>query len=452
MLQPKKILIIGGNAAGPSAAAKAKRVNPDAEVILFEAGEYISTGTCELPYLLSGDISDYNKIIFFTPDTFYKEKGVRVFINHVVKGIDSKRKELSVINKLTNSVAEFEYDKLILATGSISNELWQLPFSLENVFSLKSVSDYIKIKNSITSNNIEKVLVIGSGYIGLEVADALNHSGKEVTILEREENPLPQSDKEIQQIVRDLIEENKIKYLSGEENTNFIIRDNKLKQLKYNGRFIDFDIVIVAIGVSPNNSLAEDIGLRVGFSGGIITDSRQKSSNPDIYAAGDNVEIKNFVTKQNDYIPLATHAHKLGHIAGNNAAGGNEIAEPTLLNATFKFAGKFIAQVGLNEKQAEEYSFNSKSVLAVSFNKVKVMPNSEKVFGKIIFDKNTQQILGASFVGQEEVSGYADIIATMILNKIPAMNLANTNYNYTPPLSPFVNLLSVLGRKIKENY
>lgn len=452
MLQPKRILIIGGNAAGPSAAAKAKRVNPDAEVILFEAGEFISTGTCELPYLISGEISNYNNIVFYTPESFHTEKGVRVFINHVVKGIDTRLKEISVMNKLTNSVSQFEFDKLILTTGSKANELMQLPFSLDNVFSLKSVSDYIKIKNTINNNDVKKVLVVGSGYIGLEVADALTKSAIDVSILEREENPLPQSDKEVQILIKDLIENSKIHFLSTDENTNYITRDNKFKQLKYNGRFIDFDLAIVAIGVSPNNSLAENIGLRLGSSGGIITDSRQKSSNPDIFAAGDNVEIKNFITRQNDYIPLATHAHKLGHIAGENAAGGHEIADPMLFNSTFKFAGKFIAQVGLNEKQAKGYSFYARSVAAVRSNKVKVMPNSEKVFGKIIYDNNTHLILGASFVGQEEVSGYSDIVATMIMNKIPAKNLANTNYNYTPPLSPFVNLLSVLGRKIKENY
>jgi NADPH-dependent 2,4-dienoyl-CoA reductase/sulfur reductase-like enzyme len=450
MHQPKKIIVIGGNAAGPSAAAKAKRVNPDIEVLLFEAGEFISTGTCELPYLFSGEIKDYSEIVFFTPESFLKEKGVEVLNNHLVKGINVKYKEISVINKKTNSLFEFEYDKLILTTGSKPNEIYDLPFTIENVFSFKSVHDYLKIKNFASTNDINNILVIGSGYIGLEVADAFNKIGLKVTILEKELHPMPNGDEEVQLLIHDILTKNGISFLSSDEQTRYIIKNNRLNQLKWNGRFIDFDLVIVAAGVTPNNYLAEEAGLKLGFSSGLIVDSRLKTSNPDIYAAGDNIEIRNFISRQNDYIPLATHAHSYGHLAGENAAGGNKIAEPVILNSAFQLCEKFIAQVGLSEKQAKEHSVNSMFVTAVTNNKVKVMPDSGKVFGKIIFDKYTQQILGASFVGTEEVSGYADIISTMIFNKIPVKNLANVNFNYTPPLSPFVNLLSVLGRKIKE--
>jgi len=451
MYQPKRIIVIGGNAAGPSAAAKAKRVNPDAEVLLFEAGEFISTGTCELPYLFSGEIKDFNKIIFFTPETFLKEKGVQVFNNHIVKEIDIKCKGISVINKKTNSIVEFEYDKLILTTGSTPNEISDLPFTLENVFSLKSVQDYIKINSYLSSRKVQKILIVGSGYIGLEVADSLNKADYQVSILEKEQLPLPLSDKEVQFLIQDLLTKNSINFLSNDDQTKFIIGQNKLSQLKYNGLYIDFDLAIIAAGIMPNNRLATESGLKIGFHGGLIVDSKLKTSNPNIYAAGDNIEVKNFITRKNDYMPLATHAHSYGHIAGENAAGGNKIAEPVILNSAFQLCGKFISQVGLTLKQAEEFYVNSNSVSAVANNKVKVMPDSNKVFGKIIYDKYSQLILGASFVGSQEVSGYADLISIMIRNKISAMSLAETNFNYTPPLSPFVNLLSILGRKIKEN-
>ena len=167
--------------------------------------------------------------------------------------------------------------------------------------------------------------------------------------------------------------------------------------------------------------------------------------------AGDNIEIKNKITNRNDYFPLATYAHKYGHVAGENCAGGNKIAEPVILNSTFKLFNNFIAQVGLTSKQVIEHNFIAESVTAVVPNKAEVMPNSRKVFGKIIYDKNSKLILGASFVGSNEVSGYADLISSMIYNKNSALSLAKIDYNYTPPLSPFINLLSVLGRKIQEN-
>ena len=450
MYQPNKIIVIGGNAAGPSAAAKAKRINPDADVILFEAGEFISTGTCELPYLLSGDIKDYSKIVFFTPETFLKEKGVKVFTNNYVKFIDTKRKKIEVICKKTNTSSEFDYDKLILATGSKATEISSLPFSLENVFSFKSVKDYIQINNQISASESKNILVVGSGYIGLEVSDALNKSGYSVTLLEIEKLPMPSADFEIQNLIKNIIVKNKINFLSVDDQTRFIVKDNRFSQLKSDGRYLDFDMAIVTAGVRPNNLLAEEAKLKIGDFGGLIVDNRLKTSDPNIYAAGDNIEVKNCITKRHDYLPLATHAHTYGHIAGENAAGGNKIADPVLLNSAFKFCDNYISQVGLNQKQAEDHTFNMKFVTAVANNKVKVMPNSAKVFGKILFDKFTGLILGASFVGSDEVSGYADIIATMIHNKIPAKNLSKINFNYTPPLSPFVNLLSVLGRKIEE--
>ncbi|MCW8849916.1 MAG: FAD-dependent oxidoreductase [Melioribacteraceae bacterium] len=450
MYQPKKIIIVGGNAAGPSAAAKAKRVNPNAEVILFEAGEFISTGTCELPYLLSNDIDDYKKIIFFTAASFQKEKGVKVFNNSFVKGINRKRKTISVINKLTNLVSEFEYDKLILTTGSSAVELDTLSYSIENVFSLKSVQDYLKIKKFISSRDILNVLVIGAGYIGLEVADALNSAGYKVSLFDKSNYPLPNADVEIQGLIYDIISTSEINFLPGNAKTRFVITNNSMKEFNYNGLYLNFDLVIVAAGVKPNNWLAEEANLKMGNFGGLVVDNRLKTSDPNIFAAGDNIEVKNLISKKSDYIPLATHAHSFGHAAGENAAGGNQIVDSVLLNSTFKFCNNYIAQVGLNQKQSDESFPNSSFVTSIAQNKVKVMPNSNKVFGKIIFDNYSGLILGASFLGAEEVSGYADIIATMIQNKIPAKNLAKIKFNYTPPLSPFVNLLSILGRKIEE--
>ena len=445
-----RILVVGGNAAGPSAAAKAKRTNPDAEVIMFEAGDFISTGTCELPYLFSGEIKSHEQLVFFTAESFYRKKGVKVYTNHLVNAIDRKLKEITVLNKGTNESDQFKYDKLILATGSLARELPDLPFSLTNVFSLKSVNDYLKIKSYVESTSIKKILIVGSGYIGLELVDTLSSANYEITLLEREKLPFPAGEPEIQHIVLNHLESNNIQFLSSNEQTKYLTSNNRFNQLKHNGRFIDFDMVIVTSGVEPNTKLARDAKLEIGKLGGLVVDNRLKTSDPNIFAAGDNIEVTNIITRKPDHVPLATHAHEFGHIAGENATGGNKIVENVLPISSFKFFDRFIATVGLSEKNAKKYRFNIKSKTALALNKVKIMPDSKKVFGKIVYDNQSKMIVGASFIGGEEVSGYVDLISSMIYSKTPVNHLSKYNYNYTPPLSPFINILSVLGRKIEE--
>ncbi|PID59823.1 MAG: hypothetical protein CR986_04575 [Ignavibacteriae bacterium] len=448
MYRPNKIIVVGGNAAGPAAAAKAKRINRKAEVTLFEAGDFISTGTCELPYLFSKTIDDYSKLIFFSPEKFLKEKGVKVYTNHLVKKINRKNKELLIYDKRNDKEFYCSYDRLILTTGSKAKELPELPFSIENVFAFKAVSDYIKINKYISQNNIKNILIIGSGYIGLELSDTLTKAKFNITLLEKEELPLPSSDEEIRHLILEIIKQKEIRFLKNSSTTKFIIKNNKFFQLKNEGRYLD--LAIVAIGVKPNVELAKKSALKIGNKNGLVTCKKLKTNDPNIYAAGDNIEVKNFITGKYDYMPLATYAHKQGHIAGTNAAGGNEFIEDVVLNVTFKFFDNFVAKVGLTFEQAKQHFFNIDSVSSVTINKVKIMPCSRKVFGKIIFNKDNNLILGASFIGGEEVSGFSDIISTCIHNKIPAENLARINYNYTPTLSPFINLLSILGRKILE--
>jgi len=192
-----KIIVVGGNAAGPAAAAKAKRVNPSAQVILFEAGNFISTGTCEIPYVLSGDIKSYEDIVFNTADTFLSKKGVRVFTNHVAEEINRKSKTISVYNKLSGSHDQYPYDTLVLATGSVSKSVPGFTNDLENVFHLKSIQDLIRIRNYLELNKIKVATIIGSGYIGLEAADALVKIGLKINIIEAKTLPMPDAEAEI---------------------------------------------------------------------------------------------------------------------------------------------------------------------------------------------------------------------------------------------------------------
>lgn len=449
MIKPKKIIIVGGNAAGPAAAAKAKRINQEAEVVLFEAGEFISTGTCEIPYVLSGEIDDYKKIIFFTPEKFLEKKGVKVVINHRVEEILRKEKIIKVRDLKKDKVSELGYDKLVLATGSIAKDIEQFSSILKNVYHLKNVSDLIRIEKLVKEKSLKNVVIAGSGYIGLEAADAFHNLGINVTILERHKYPLPSAEPEVQYLVKELLKQKEISFYGSAEKLKVIASDGILKSINLDSRLLEFDIVLVAAGFLPNAELAKKCGLEIGKTGAIKVDSRLRTSCQDIYAAGDNIEVINAVTNRPDYIPLATIAHQYGHIAGENAAGGNKKAEPVVKNLAVKILDKFFVTVGLSSEEAKKENFLFEEVHEVASNLIEVMPSSQKVFGKIIYEKESKKILGASFFGGKEVSGFGDLISALIRTKQTVNVLASLNYNYTPPLSPFVNLLSVLGRKIK---
>ncbi|MCF8418846.1 MAG: FAD-dependent oxidoreductase [Melioribacteraceae bacterium] len=444
------ILVVGGNAAGPAAAAKAKRVNPDAEVILFEAGKYISTGTCELPYVLSKDIADYKDIVFFDDESFQKKKNVTVYTHSFVQSIDRRNKSILAKDLRTNKYIKFNYDKLILTTGSKSIKIPTLDENLTNVFYLKSVENLLSIQSFLNIKTVKKILIIGAGYIGLETAESFLKLGYDVTILEKFQYPMPAADPEIQRLILNQLEQKRINFIGGSSEQKFIMKDDRFSAVKIDGRIMEFDMVLVSVGFEPNNMLALSSKLELGKFGGLKIDNRLKTSDPNIYAAGDNIEVANFITGRPAYFPVATYAHSAGHIAGANSAGDNQIFNPVIKNIAVKLFDKSFAQVGLTESEAKEYCFDVKSVTALADNLVHVMPSSRKVFGKIIYDGYTKNILGASFLGGPEVTGYADLISMMIMNKISAVKLVEANYNYTPPLSPFINLLSVLGRKIKK--
>jgi len=443
----KNIIIIGGNAAGPAAAAKAKRVDPNANVIMIEAGEYISTGTCELPYVLSSDINSYKDIIFYDKEKFKEEKGVEVLTNHFVESINKKERVINILDKENARNISLPYDKLVLCTGSNSIKLEKYS-QYKNVFSLKNISDLLSINNHISNNQVKKVLVVGAGYIGIEATEALSKIGLNVTLLELEKLPFPQSELEVQNLVFECLKNNGISFYGNSKNVQIISDYDKIKSFKIDGRILEIDLVLTAIGVKPNIKLAKETGLDIGTTGAIKVNNKLRSCNSNIYAAGDNIEVINRITNRSDYIPLATIAHQTGHIAGENAAGGNLFLQPVVKNIAVKIFDYYYTQVGLTQKEAVLNNINSDQVTAVRPNLVKVMPKSRNVFGKIMYNKNSKLILGATFFGGHEVSGYANIISTFISNKIEVNKLSKINFNYTPPLSPMINLLSTLGRKI----
>ncbi len=226
-----------------------------------------------------------------------------------------------------------------------------------------------------------------------------------------------------------------------------VISGDKLIAVRIGDKFIETDMVLLSVGFEPNTFLAQSAKLELGKSGAIKVDNYLKTSDRFIYAAGDNVEFINAVTGKPDYIPLATHAYESGHIAGENAAGGNVKYEPIVKNISVKIFDKYFASVGVTSEEARKNGFEVQESFAKARNLVGVMPGSDYVFGKVLAEKGSKRIIGASFLGGKEISGYADLLSALIKLKAPASILSKINYNYTPPLSPFVNLLKIIGKK-----
>jgi NADPH-dependent 2,4-dienoyl-CoA reductase/sulfur reductase-like enzyme len=345
LLKTKKIIIIGGNAAGPSAAAKAKRTDPSADVKLFEAGNFISTGTCELPYLLAGEIKDYKGLVFFSPETFQSEKGVEVYVNHVVKSINKKKKTITVTKLEDKSVKEYEYDKLILTTGAVAKKLPVFSGEFENVLTLKSVGDYLKIKSWIEKTSVKNIVIIGAGYIGIETAESFKELGYNVAIIEKSDEPMPALDKETSLLIFDVLKKNDVKFYGGVADFSIVKNGNRITEIKFGENNIETDLILSAVGFRPNNNLGIGANLKTGGFGGLVVDKRLRTSDPDIFAAGDNIEVINKITGTPDYIPLATIAHEFGHIAGENASGGDAFSNSVVKNISVKVFDKVLSAV-----------------------------------------------------------------------------------------------------------
>lgn len=447
----RKIIVIGGSAAGPAAAAKAKRVNPQNEVILYEAGKYISIGTCEIPYVLSGEVESVEKLIFFNPETFEKEKGVKVKINHRVEFIDKHKKKIFVRDLITQKVFEDNYDKLILCTGSLKKIHPAFRNGLQNVFYLKTIDDVRAIQNFVAKNKINTALVIGASYTGLEALEFVRNIASEIYLIDISDLPLPGYDLEIRKILLDKLTEKKINFLGNVKDIKPFEKDDRVVRVKLNNEQIEVDFILISIGFEPNNSLAKSANLSLNSPcGSIKVDEKQKTSDDNIYAAGDCCGVKEFITKKTRWIPLATYAHNQGHTAGANAAGEPAVFGQVVRNAAFRFFDLNVAIVGLTNDELEDNQIKFREVSAIGNSRVRIMPGGEKHFLKIKFKPDDKRIVSANLIGGDDIVGKANLISFAIKNNIPITKFFETDFLYTPTLSPLIETLSILGKKAGE--
>ncbi|MEC6815296.1 FAD-dependent oxidoreductase [Photobacterium toruni] len=433
-----KIVIIGGVAGGASAAARARRLSETAEIIMFERGPFISFANCGLPYHISGDIKDRNKLLLQTPESFLARFNVDVRTMSEVISIDRKNKTVTVHTLLDDTQYTESYDFLLLSPGA--NPIIPPIAGINNplTYSLRNIMDMDRIIQTIENNQINHATVVGGGFIGLEMMEAFHQRGIKTTLLERSDQVMMPVDREMAGFAHAEIREKGIDLrlntaltavqFSAETKIN-----GDLTLSLSNGDSLQTDMLIMAIGVSPETQLAKDAGLDIGLIGGIKTNAQMQTSDPAIFAVGDAIEETDFVTQQQTVIPLAGPANRQGRIAANNMLGRHDSYQGTQGTSICKVFDLAIAATGKNEKQLKRNGIRFEKVYVHTASHASYYPGAETVSFKMLFDPITGKILGAQAVGKDGIDKRIDIMAVAQRAGMTVEQLQHIELTYAPP-------------------
>lgn len=443
-----KVIIIGGIAAGMSAAAKFKRLSPNDDVVVYEKGDIVSFGACGLPYYVGGFFDDSNEMIARTPEAF-REAGVEIHTKHEVTNVDFSNKKVTVKNLNTNEVLEESYDKLMIASGARAIIPPIKNIDLENVVTLKSMDDGNKLRELMSKEENKKIAIIGAGFIGLEAAEAAKHRGKEVTVIQLQDRVLQEVfDKDITDLLEEELRENGVNLLLSETVTE-LIGDGKVSKVKTNKREIEADIVILATGVKPNTDFLNCDEIKMIRNGAIVVDKYGRTSVEDVYAAGDCATINSLITDREIYVPLATGANKLGRIVGENLAGQNNSFQGSMASSCIKVMDMESARTGLSEKEVLNLGFNYKTKFITDMNQTSYYPGRERIYVKLIYDAHTRVILGGQVAGYKDAVQRCNVLAACIYAKMTTEQLGMLDLCYAPPFSRTWDVLNVAGNVSK---
>ena len=443
-----KIVIIGGIAAGMSAAAKYKRLCPNDEVIVYEKGDIVSFGACGLPYYVGGFFEDSNEMIARTPEKF-KESGIDIFTKHEVLEVDFDAKSLKIKNLEKNEEITESYDKLMIATGARAIIPPIKNVNLENVITLKSMEDGNKIRALLSNPEIKNVTIIGAGFIGLEAVEAAKQKGKEVTVVQLQDRVLAEVfDKEITDLLEEEIRSHGVNLLLNETVLE-LVGDSKASKVITNKGEFDTDMVILATGVRPNTEFINDERVKKLRNGAIVVDKFGRTSIEDVYSAGDCATINNYVSEKEAYVPLATGANKLGRIVGENLAGQNNAFQGTLASSCIKVMNMEAARTGLSEKEVKDLGFDYKTKFITDMNQTSYYPGRKKIYVKLIYDAHSKVILGGQVAGYKDAVQRCNVLAACIFGKMTTEQLGMLDLCYAPPFARTWDVLNVAGNVSK---
>ena len=440
-----KVVIVGGVAGGATAAARIRRLDEQAEVIVFERSGYVSYANCGLPYYIGGVIEDGDELTLQTPESFYERFRVDMRVHHEVTAIHPDKKTVSVMNLDTGAEFEESYDKLLLSPGAKPTQPKLPGVGLDKLFTLRTVEDTFRIKEYINAHKPKSAVLAGGGFISLELAENLRELGMDVTIVQRPKQLMNPFDADMAAFIHAEMRRNGVKLALGHTVEGFEEVPGGVDVLLKDAAPLRADMVILAIGVSPESTLAREAGLELGVKGSIVVNDRMETSIPDIYAVGDAVQVRHFVSGEETVIALAGPANKQGRIAADNICGGDSHYQGSQGSSVLKVFELTAAATGLNEASAKKAGLDVDKVILSPMSHAGYYPGGKLMTMKVVFEKGSYRLLGAQIVGYEGVDKRIDVLATAIRCGMKATELKDLELAYAPPYSSAKDPVNMAG-------
>lgn len=440
-----KVIIVGGVAGGATAAARIRRLNEHAEITVFERSGYISYANCGLPYYIGDVITDPEELTLQTPESFFKRFRINMKIHHEVISIHPERKTVSVKNLENGEIFEEKYDKLILSPGAKPTQPRLPGVGIDKLFTLRTVEDTFRIKEYINKNHPKSAVLAGGGFIGLELAENLRELGMDVTIVQRPKQLMNPFDPDMASMIHNEMRKHGIKLVLGYTVEGFKEKDNAVEVLLKDNPSLQADMVVLAIGVTPDTVLAKEAGLELGIKESIVVNDRMETSVPDIYAAGDAVQVKHYVTGNDALISLAGPANKQGRIIADNICGGDSRYLGSQGSSVIKVFDMTAATTGINETNAKKSGLEVDTVILSPMSHAGYYPGGKVMTMKVIFEKESYRLLGAQIIGYEGVDKRIDVLATAIHAGLNATQLKDLDLAYAPPYSSAKDPVNMAG-------
>ncbi len=445
-----KVVIIGGVAGGATAAARLRRLDEQAEIVVFERSGYVSYANCGLPYYIGGVIEAPESLTLQTPESFFDRFRVDMRVRHEVTALHPDKKSVSVKNLETGVEFEEVYDKLILSPGAKPTQPRLPGVGLEKLSTLRTVEDTFRIKDYINTHHPKSAVLAGGGFISLELAENLRELGMEVTIVQRPRQLMNPFDPDMAAFIHGEVRQHGIRLALGHTVEGFAEQDGGVDVLLKDASPLHADMVVLAIGVTPDTALAKEAGLELGLKGSIVVNDRMETSVPDIYAVGDAVQVKHFVTGQDAVISLAGPANKQGRIAADNICGGDSRYQGSQGSSVIKVFDLTAAATGLNETNAKKAGLDVDTVVLSPMSHAGYYPGGKLMTMKVVFERETCRLLGAQIVGYEGVDKRIDVLATAIRAGLTAIQLKDLDLAYAPPYSSAKDPVNMAGFMVEN--
>ena len=445
-----KIVIIGGVAAGAKAAAKSRRLLPEAQIDIYTDDSHVSYSACGLPYYIQGNFENWQKLVIRSVEEFEKSNIHIHLFNRVIK-ILPEEKKIVIQDLKTETIKTDSYDKLVIATGAAPNLKNYPEISLNNIFTLRTLEDGVLIKNAM--QNSDSITLIGGGYIGIELLEAFIKNNKKFYLIEKNPYILSVFDEDISALIQAYILENSnnlVSLITNDTVSEFIGEGNVSSVRTSSGQVYPADMVVISAGVKPVVDIAVDAGIKLGPTGAIKVNSRMETSVKDVYACGDCAEKINIVSNTPVWVPLGSTANKEGRVAAVNLCGGSEDFEGILSSAVTRFLDLNISMTGLSEKVAQSLGYDTVTVIVTKKDKAGYMPEVQNITLKLIADRRSHRILGAQAIGCGDADKKVNNISMGLHHRITVEDLLDVDFTYAPPFSTSVDIIHTAAQMIKS--